>query len=108
MSRPIEKSNSYQIISTNLKNNHADKFPVLFVDRLSYIQGCIIESPLMMYKNKYVHNLHIGKYCSLANDIKFVINLNHDYLKVNTGYLNTNIIEYLNKYNFKIKGSVLK
>lgn len=103
MSRPIEKSNSYQIISTNLKNNHADKFPVLFVDRLSYIQGCIIESPLMMYKNKYVHNLHIGKYCSLANDIKFVINLNHDYLKVNTGYLNTNIIEYLNKYDFKIK-----
>src|SRR5699024_8058186 len=57
----------------------------------------------MMYKNKYVHNLHIGKYCSLANDIKFVINLNHDYLKVNTGYLNTNIIEYLNKYDFKIK-----
>lgn len=62
-----------------------------------------------MYLNKYVHNFHIGKYCSLARDLRFVINLNHDYLKVNSGCLDTDILNYLNNYDFKIrrKGQII-
>lgn len=107
--RSIENSDSSQVMNLNLENNHADEFPILFIDRLSYIQGAILESPVTMYLNKYVHNFHIGKYCSLANDLKFVINLDHDYLKVNSGFLDSNILSYLNSCDFKIrkKGQII-
>lgn len=76
---------------------------------MSYIEGAVVESPITMYLNKYVHNFHIGKYCSLARDLRFVINLNHDYLKVNSGCLDTDVLNYLNNYDFKIrrKGQII-
>lgn len=41
----------------------------------------------MNLNQDYVYNLHIGNFCALAHEIKFVIDINHDYKRVCTGRL---------------------
>lgn len=57
-------------------------FPVLFIDRDSYIGSADIMTSL---DEKCIYNLNIGRYCSLANNITFMIDLNHDYRRVCQG-----------------------
>lgn len=60
-------------------------FPVLLVDRGSYIAGAKIETSLNFHVEDGCYNLQIGKYCSLAEDILFMIDLMHDYKYISTG-----------------------
>lgn len=59
-------------------------FPILSTDIDSYIVRASIQSGLNFDIDAGVHNILIGKYCSLADDITFMINLNHDYSSITT------------------------
>ncbi len=58
------------------------QFPVLTIDRDSYIGDAEIITSL---DEKCVYNLNIGRYCSLANNITFMMDMNHDYRRVCQG-----------------------
>lgn len=56
-----------------------DPFPLISLDKDSYIVGLEIQSGLNFDSASGVHCIHLGKYCSLAEKITFIIDLNHDY-----------------------------
>lgn len=62
-------------------------FPVLFIDMDSYIVDAKLETSLNFCVTDGVHNLQIGKYSSLAEDILFLIDVDHDYKQLSTGTL---------------------
>jgi glycosyltransferase family protein len=61
-------------------------FPVLNIGRDSYIGGAVAN--FYLDENMLIYNLQIGRYCSLAEDIHFIIDINHDYKKVCQGRIN--------------------
>lgn len=65
--------------------NGGPLFPLAIIDYDSYIVSSEIQSGINDDKEQIAHNLQIGKYCSLADKIKFMIGLNHDYKNVATG-----------------------
>lgn len=60
-------------------------FPILRLGKDSYIVSAQIQSGINFDKFRVSHNLLIGKFCSLADNIKFMIGLNHDYESITTG-----------------------
>jgi len=62
-------------------------FPMMFIDLDSYIVGAKLESILEFRLADGVHNLQIGKYSSLAEDILFLVDVDHDYKQITTGTL---------------------
>ncbi len=58
------------------------KFPVLTIGRDSYIEEVIVDNAL---DKSLVYNVHIGRYSSVAHDVSFIVDLNHDYRKVCQG-----------------------
>jgi len=60
-------------------------FPLLSIDRDSYIVGVEIQSGLNFDFAAGRHCIAIGKTCSLAEKITFMIDLNHDYRSVSQG-----------------------
>lgn len=60
------------------------KFPILTIDKDSYIVQASVETGLNFRKDG-VYNLQIGKYSSLAEGILFMIDINHDYRSVFQG-----------------------
>lgn len=72
--------------TVNVKiGNDLNNFPLLTIDSDSYIVSAQIQSDINFDESRVYHNLLIGKYCSLADNIKFMIGLNHDYNSVTTG-----------------------
>lgn len=70
---------------TRLTANGFDSdFPILSIDTDSYIVQATIQTGLNFDLEAGIHNIQIGKYCSLADDITFMVNLNHDYSMVTT------------------------
>ncbi|MEG6520888.1 CatB-related O-acetyltransferase [Desulfotomaculum sp. 1211_IL3151] len=65
--------------------NNKPQFPLMVIDRDSFIVSCEIQSGINFDTERIAHNLHIGKYCSFADKIKFMLSLNHDYKRVTTG-----------------------
>lgn len=67
------------------KSNNYGNFPVLTIDRGSYIVSMDIQSMIEdVQDNHYsyelgMYNLQIGKYCSIAENIRVLLNMNHDY-----------------------------
>lgn len=55
------------------------KFPILTIDKDSYIAGAKIESGINFHWDAGTYNLQIGKYCAMAEDILFMIDTNHSY-----------------------------
>lgn len=84
----------------DLENN---EFPLMCIDRDSYIVSSSIESGINLSKGG-VHNLQIGKFCSLAHNIIFEIDLNHDYSNITTGVSDLFLDK---KNNMKRKGQIL-
>lgn len=70
--------------STTLVLNDS-KFPILNIDVDSYIVGAAVETGLNLRMKDGCYSLQIGKYCSLAEDILFMIDINHDYKSVFQG-----------------------
>lgn len=62
-------------------------FPVLTIDRDSYISGVTIQSGLNFDTENCCHCVHIGKGCSVADNVTFMLDLNHDYASVFQGEL---------------------
>ena len=60
-------------------------FPLLSVDRDSYLTGVTIQSGINFDPTGGRHCVAIGKCCSLAESITFMIDLNHDYKSVCQG-----------------------
>lgn len=54
-------------------------FPILHIGRGSYITGAKIETSLNFHVEDGCYNLQIGRYCALAEDILFMLDLMHDY-----------------------------
>lgn len=69
----------YCIESTN--------FPILSVDKGTYICDAQVISSIDSDYENLCHSLQIGKYCSLAEDVTFLVDLDHDYLGVFQGYI---------------------
>lgn len=61
------------------------QFPVLQIGKGSYVAKAQIETSLNFHVEDGCYNLQIGKYCSLAEDILFMLDLMHDYKYVSTG-----------------------
>lgn len=61
-----------------------DDFPLITLDRDSYIVSSTIESGVNI-KEGFVHNIQIGQFTSIAHNIAFVIDLNHNYFNVTSG-----------------------
>lgn len=90
--------------------NQYEPFNVLTIDKDSYIVKAVIETSINFEKhiqdNGGVYNLQIGKYSSIAEDILFMIDMNHDYLSVYQGCIS----EFKNndtKAKLKRKGQIL-
>lgn len=60
-------------------------FPLLSIDRDSYIVGAEVQSGLNFAAEAGRHCVAIGKACSLAEAITFMIDLNHNYASVCQG-----------------------
>lgn len=77
---------SYSCITLN-RQGPLNGFPILSIDRDSYIVGAQIQSGINFDIPGGRHCLVIGKCCSLAESITIMIDLNHDYLSVCQGEL---------------------
>lgn len=77
------------------------KFPVLTIGRDSYIEEVIVDNAL---DKSLVYNVHIGRYSSIAHDVSFIVDLNHDYRKVCQGRITG--IPYRRPELTKRKGSI--
>ena len=62
-------------------------FPLLQIDTGSYIVGAQIQSGINFRPDMGIHSIQIGKYCAIAEDITFLIDLNHPYHCVAQGEL---------------------
>jgi len=62
-----------------------DGFPLLSIDRDSYIVQAEIQTGINFRQEGGRHCLAIGKGCSLADKITFMLDLNHDYHAVSQG-----------------------
>lgn len=80
---PPEKLRAYAEIK--LSGGVLDGFPFLSIDRDSYIVQAKVQSGINFRPKEGRHCLAIGKGCSLADDITFMIDLNHDYRAVCQG-----------------------
>ncbi len=62
-----------------------ESFPILVIDKDSYIVKATIQSFIDFNWDRGRHNLQIGRYSSLAEDIRFMIDTNHEYDAVFSG-----------------------
>lgn len=74
-------------VNEDLRKTNMPKFPVIVMGTDSYIASGSIMT-LIDYPSKdimyAVHNIQIGKYCSLSHQITFLVNANHDYPAITT------------------------
>ncbi len=80
---PPERLRAYTEVT--LSGGGLDGFPFLSIDRDSYIVQAEVQSGINFRPKDGRHCLAIGKGCSLADGITFVIDLNHDYRSVSQG-----------------------
>jgi virginiamycin A acetyltransferase len=73
----------YQSIEYNQK-----KFQHLFIDKCSYIEGMEVKSyGVSIQSDCCCHNIHIGKYTSIAENVTLLIDMNHDYHSLYKGLI---------------------
>ena len=72
------------IYTLDIENNKIP-FSIMCIDLDSYIVGAKLETSLNFHVTDGVHNLQIGKYSSLAEDILFLIDVDKDYKQVFMG-----------------------
>lgn len=81
-------------------------FPLVAVDTDSYIVGAEIQSGINFELEAGRHCIAIGKGCSLAEGITFMIDLNHDHAAVVQGVLSC-LRDKKARYKSRRKGSVV-
>ena len=80
-------------------------YPLISIDRCSYVVSSTIESGLDLDVKGNRHNIQIGKYTSISYRFKFKIDLNHEYLNVAMGEIPE--LKKLNERRIKRKGEIL-
>lgn len=83
-----------------------NKFPILNIDVDSYIVGASVETGLNFHMEDGCYSLQIGKYCSMAEDILFMIDINHDYKSVFQGCISV-LKDTSTKSRLRRKGEIL-
>ncbi len=78
------------------------QFPVLTIGRDSYIEQAIVETVL---DSDLIYNLQVGRYTSIAPDVTFVIDMNHDYRRPCQGRISG--INYKRPDRTKRKGQII-
>lgn len=85
---PYEITNDKQLLY-KLEENKV--FNILTIGKDSYIINATVETGLNLDKeletNMGIYNLQIGRYSSLAENILFMIDINHDYMSIAQGYI---------------------
>ena len=79
----------YTIADINQYNCSYNNFPnyaLLLIDKESYICSSVIENSDegQVSDDRVIHNLQVGRYCSLSNDIYFLIGRGKDYSRITT------------------------
>jgi len=77
----------YTSITINAGGGGLNGFPFLSIDRDSYLVEVEVQSGINFDVTASRHCIAIGKCCSLADAITFIIDLNHDYKSVCQGEL---------------------
>lgn len=85
-----------------ISNEEITNFPILTLGKRSYLVDAKIEAGII----EDSASILIGNYCSIAHDVKFMLNLNHDYLSVST-YDWANILKWNVENKLRIKGQIL-
>lgn len=85
ISIPTGSITSYTTYSAEIAPSVA--FPILSIDRGSYIVDAQIHSGINFAPHKGLHSIQIGKYTSIADSTIFLLNLNHPYKNVAQGVL---------------------
>lgn len=81
-------------------------FPFLSIDRDSYLVGVEVQSGINFDVSGGRHCIAVGKGCSLAESIIFMIDLNHDYASVCQGELSF-LPKFPSHSRIKRKGSII-
>ncbi|MBP3621800.1 MAG: DUF1792 domain-containing protein [Lachnospiraceae bacterium] len=58
--------------------NEGKLFPILTIGRDSYIEEAMVDNVL---DKSCIYNLQVGRYSSIAHDVTFIVDMNHDYRK---------------------------
>lgn len=87
---------------TNDLLNEGKIFPVLSIGKDSYIEEAIAEFVL---DSKLLYNIQIGRYSSIAGNVFFIIDMNHDYRRVCQGRISN--IPYHRPELTKRKGQII-
>lgn len=66
-----------------------EPFPILIIDKGSYIVGSKVQCGISSESENEIYNFQIGRFSSLAEDILFMMDMNHDYLSVYQGIIPT-------------------
>ncbi|MBE5953783.1 MAG: DUF1792 domain-containing protein [Lachnospiraceae bacterium] len=82
--------------------NEQKQFPVLTIGRDSYIEQAIVETVL---DTDLVYNLQVGGYTSIAPDVTFVVDMNHDYRRPCQGRISG--VNYNRPDRTKRKGQII-
>lgn len=77
------------------------KFPVLTIGRDSYIEEVIVDNAL---DERLVYSVQIGRYSSIAHDVSFIVDMNHDYKRVCQGRISG--VDYKRPELTKRKGAI--
>lgn len=96
----------YTVVVTDLPDSGFKQFPMLSIDADSYIVGLKIRSGIDFAPAAGRHHIAIGKGCSLAEEITFIIDINHDYQSVAQGELSC--LKTVNRpWRSRRKGSII-
>ncbi len=92
--------NDFEYTSDVLNENKI--FPVLSIGRDSYIEEVIVENVL---DDNLIYNVQIGRHSSIAHDVTFIVDMNHDYKRACQGRING--VTYRRPEQVKRKGQII-
>ncbi|MGN0606895.1 MAG: CatB-related O-acetyltransferase [Oscillospiraceae bacterium] len=85
-------------------------FNTLTIGKDSYIVNAVVETGLNLDDNIFedygIYNLQIGKYTSIAENVLFMIDINHDYLSLTQGCI-SEFSKLKSKRRLKHKGEII-
>lgn len=82
--------------------NEGKNFPVLTIDRDSYIEQATVETVL---DSQLIYNIQIGRYTSIAPEVTFIVDMNHDYRRPCQSRISG--IDYNRPDRIKRKGQII-
>lgn len=64
-----------------------ERFPLVYLGKDSYSGTIQISSPMGLEANDKVFNIQIGRYTSIGNNVKLLVDMNHDYNSIYQGVI---------------------